>query len=595
MSATRSLAAVFVALVAGAAITAANAHQTARDAGQRGQRSRIAGIVVSAEDGRQPIRRAMVSIEGPSQMSQMTDDDGRFAFDDVAGGEYDVVATRAAFLPAAYGARRAGRLSSRLAVAAGASITDVTLYMSRGAAIEGTVRDFNGEPAANVGVVVTPAEDISMMSSILGSPWTTDDRGMYRAYGLAPGSYVVFAIPTVVRRGEIVQPSTTSMDAALRALTDKSSSTVPSPIPQFDHTVAYGPVFHPGTPTLAQASVIAVGAGDERQGVDVNLMLVPTHAIEGIVYDASGQPATQIQLFISGNGTPKPLMFDAAPIMTGRSTTLGAGRFRYTNVTSGRYTITAKRMAEPTLWAQVDVDVTATNVTGLELRLRPSLTISGRVHFDGKSAAPENLGSVRLTLASPSGSGGGMGNQTNYGLGTSVAMNADEEGSFRAPGIIPGEYIAGSFIPGNTPATGWWLKSVMINGVNAVDLPATIGDSNLRDVVFVFSDQHAELTGTLSTPAGQPSTDYYIVAIPANRALWRPSSRRMKIARPSTMGRYVFNDLPPGDYLISAVTDFAESDFRDRKVLEELAGAAIKVTLTDGAKLTQDVRISKTP
>lgn len=586
----RPLSVVLAVTIAGV-VSAAPQQTPARDAGQRSQRSRIAGIVVSAEDGRQPIRRAMVSIEGPSQLSQMTDDDGRFVFEDVIGGEYDVTATRAAFLPAAYGARRPGRLPSRLSVAAGATIDNVMLYMPRGAAIEGTVRDFTGEPAANVGVVVSLNGNIDAMASILGSPWTTDDRGVYRAYGLAPGSYVVFAIPTVVRRGEIVQPSVTSMDAALRALTDKSPGTAP-PIPAFDQTVAYGPVFHPNSATIAQAGVITVGPGEERQGIDVHLMLVPTRAIDGIVLDSSGQPASQIQLFITGNGTPNP-MFDAAPIMTGRSTTLGAGRFRYTNVTAGRYTITAKRPAEPPLWAQVDVDVSATDVKGLELRLRPALTISGRVYFDGKSVAPQNLASVRLSLAPPNGSGGGMANQTNYGLGTSIVVVADEDGLFRAPGIIPGEYIATAFIPGNTPATGWWLKSVMINGVNAVDVPATIGDTNLRDVVFTFSDRHTELSGTLSTPAGQPTTDYYIVAIPADRNLWRANSRRMKITRPSTAGRYAFSDLPPGDYLIAAVTDFAESDFRDRKILDELAGAAIRVTLGDGANVVQDVRIGR--
>jgi hypothetical protein len=578
-----------VALVVAAAATA-DARQSSRDPGQGGPRSRVAGIVVSAEDGRQPIRRAMVTLEGPSAMSQLTDEDGRFAFEDVLGGDYDVTATRAAFLPASYGARRPGRLPSRLSVAAGAAIGDVTLFMSRGAAIEGTVRDFSGEPASNVGVVVAPAGDIPMMFSILGSPWTTDDRGTYRAYGLAPGSYVVFAVPTVVRRGEIVQPSTTSMDAALRALTDQSPTAAPA-IPAFDQTVAYGPVFHPGSPTIEHAGVITVAAGDERQGIDVTLMLVPTRAIDGIVLDAAGQPATPVQLFISGNGTPNPLMFDAAPILTGRSTTLGAGRFRYTNVTAGRYTITAKRPAAPALWAQVDVDVSTANVTGLELRLRPALTVSGRVYFNGTTPAPANLASVRLTLAPPTGSGGGMGNQTNYGLGTSMVVNADDDGLFQMTGVIPGEYVASAFIPGNSPATGWWLRSVTINGVNAVDLPATIGDSSPGDVVFTFSDRHTELSGTLSSPAGQPTAEYYIVAMPADRALWRANSRRMRIARPSTAGRYVFTDLPPGEYLIAAVTDFAESDFRDRQMLDQVATAAMPIALGDGAKVIQDIRI----
>jgi hypothetical protein len=97
------------------------------------------------------------------------------------------------------------------------------LYMARGAAIEGVVRGITGEPAPDIGVLVTPAGDAPPeLAGILGSPWMTDDRGVYRVYGLAPGSYVVYALPQHVRRGEMVQPSVQEMDAALRALTEGS-------------------------------------------------------------------------------------------------------------------------------------------------------------------------------------------------------------------------------------------------------------------------------------------------------------------------------------------------------------------------------------
>jgi hypothetical protein len=131
----------------------------------------------------------------------------------------------------------------------------------------------------------------------------------------------------------------------------------------------------------------------------------------------------------------------------------------------------------------------------------------------------------------------------------------------------------------------------MINGVDAADLPATIDGPSTGNIVFTFSDRHAELTGTLSTPAGQPATDYYVVVIPSSRELWQPNSRRMRIVRPSSAGRYVFADLPPGSYLVAAVTDFAASDFKDRTILEQLSGAAIKVSIADGARVEQNLAI----
>ncbi|HEX5068592.1 MAG TPA: carboxypeptidase-like regulatory domain-containing protein, partial [Vicinamibacterales bacterium] len=193
---------------------------------------------MSAEDGRQPIRRAMVSLAGPSQISQITDEDGRFVFESLAAGDYAITATRAGFLPAEYGARRPGRLAARLSVAAGATVNDVTLYMARGAVIEGVVRDVNGQPAANVSVIVSSPATVTQFVTGLSTPWMTDDRGVYRAYGLAPGSYVVLATPPVVRRGEIVQPSAAAMDAALRSLTDRSAAaSTPVVLPPFATTV----------------------------------------------------------------------------------------------------------------------------------------------------------------------------------------------------------------------------------------------------------------------------------------------------------------------------------------------------------------------
>jgi hypothetical protein len=265
--------------------------------------------------------------------------------------------------------------------------------------------------------------------------------------------------------------------------------------------------------------------------------LCQTQRDRGRVLDPYGQPASQFNCFISGNGMPSP-MFDAAPIMTGRSTTMGAGRFRYTNVTAGRYTVTAKRPADPPLWAQVQVDVSAGDVTGLELRLQPGCRSSDAwSSVAAHSPRPPNLAAVRVSIAPPTGSGGGMANQTNYGLGTSVAVNADEDGRFQIAGVIPGEYVVSSFIPGNATATGWWLQSAIVNGVDAVDLPVTIDGAVKGEIVLTFFRSPQRVVGDAFQCRG--SSDDGLLRrrpFPADSALWRGAARRMKIARPSTAG-----------------------------------------------------------
>jgi hypothetical protein len=85
----------------------------------------------------------------------------------------------------------------------------------------------------------------------------TDDRGAYRAYGLAPGSYVVFAIPPGrPPRRNSCSHLVSAMDAAL-SNADRSSAGITfhdaAVLPSFDSTVAYGPVFPPSV-THAGAS-----------------------------------------------------------------------------------------------------------------------------------------------------------------------------------------------------------------------------------------------------------------------------------------------------------------------------------------------------
>jgi hypothetical protein len=83
----------------------------------------------------------------------------------------------------------------------------------------------------------------------------------------------------------------------------------------------------------------------------------------------------------------------------------------------------------------------------------------------------------------------------------------------------------------------------------------------------------------------------FIAAIPADRSLWQPASRRIRSTRSATDGRWAIRDLPPGDYLVGAFSDLGDDDLRDRAFLEALAAAAVRVTLGDGDSVRLDLRI----
>ena len=78
---------------------------------------------------------------------------------------------------------------------------DLTLRMTRGAVLSGTITDENGAPASGVSVRALQLRVQNGERTFVGVPSagstieTTDDRGMYRFFGLPPGDYTVTAQP----------------------------------------------------------------------------------------------------------------------------------------------------------------------------------------------------------------------------------------------------------------------------------------------------------------------------------------------------------------------------------------------------------------
>jgi hypothetical protein len=127
-----------------------------------------------------------------------------------------------------------------------------------------------------------------------------------------------------------------------------------------------------------------------------------------------------------------------------------------------------------------------------------------------------------------------------------------------------------------------------------LDGPLTITPGmDLSRVAITFSDRHTEIGGMLQTPAGLAATDYSVIAFPADRALRVSGSRRIRSTRPASDGQFRFADLPPGDYVLAALTDVDMKDLGDAAFLDSVAAAGLKLSLNEGEKKKQDLRLAK--
>jgi len=543
----------------------------------------VTGTVTTDEAQPRPLRRAVVTINSSDPVvgrTAITDDAGRFAFVNLPAGRYSLFATRRGWVGLSYGAKAAGRPGQTIPLADGQRAA-VVFRLPRPAVITGTVVDQNGVPPAGVAIRLMRYSYVGgagerKLVPIAASFTGPDERGQYRIYGISPGEYYVAVSPTGrVATGGVDLHLTSDVDvqAALKAVEDGPNAPMMD-VPQ--RGVGLATIFYPGATSVAQATPLALRAGEERSGVDFTVQYSPMARVEGMVTGPDGMPAaTRVSLVVNDPGGG-PVRVDSV-----RLTQSGAdGHFAFAEVAPGSYVITANIVAPPSagdrrqiFGATADLDVQS-DVSGVSLTMQEALTVSGTVRADG-TAAPPDLASVQVTLVPLQ----EIGVQVSLG---GVTMQPD--GHFSLPGITPGRYRLHVGIPATQ--SGWRVRSATIGGQDALDSGVDIRQS-FTDVLVTLTDRINELTGTVDAAA----PDLTVVLFPENRGLWVAQSRRIFSSRAGKDGTFRFTRIPPGDYLLAAVDDAEPGEWYDPSFLQRLAPAAIKVAIAEGEKKAQDIRV----
>ena len=108
-----------------------------------------------------------------------------------------------------------------------------------------------------------------------------------------------------------------------------------------------------------------------------------------------------------------------------------------------------------------------------------------------------------------------------------------------------------------------------------------------------FTDQPAELSGTVSNAKGGADPDASVFVFPADKARWpdaRVSTRAFRTVRASKTGSFTMPNMIPGEYFVVAASDESAGDWPDERLLAKLGALASTVRVEPNQKQTVNLR-----
>ena len=410
----RTLYRVLVILLLTALPTIGQTFQPATDQTRTSKLGSITGRVV--DESGQPLPNAQVSVE-PVEGTRRTaptstDREGIFRITDLEPVTYRVHASMPAYISTSDEEESDPPKQYKIG-------DSITFVLTKGGVITGTVTTATGDPV--IGITVR-----AMTSSEMVRESATDDRGIYRIYGLPTGTYMVVA-------GGSHDYAYTGFGA-------------------FD---TYLPTYAPSS-TRDTAAEISVSAGEEISNVDIRFRGERGRTISGT---ASG-------LGIEGGFTIN--LTTAAPAESQSNISNfnqpGNSQFAFHGIADGDYYLTAQssQSGEQALSEPKLIKVRGADIEDIDLTIRALGSISGRVVLEElkkvECQGKEPPAFKEMFISAWHKDSEATKNQPEFIWSMSAEVNPDSQGNFTIRNLAPSQYSFDAQFTGRS----WYVKSISI-------------------------------------------------------------------------------------------------------------------------------------
>lgn len=552
----------------------------------------IEGVVVKLGSG-EPIANADVRLsfqDAPRPERPATaksDSNGRFFFENVAPGTYRMFASvDGGFVPTEYGQRTPTGEGTAVAIAAGQKISGVQLAMTPTGAIAGRIYDKNGEPLGNAQVMaMRQVYKDGRRTLTIVQMVSTDDRGEYRLFWLAPGNYYVAARPDIAQLVMNIGQANSYNAPAVHI-------TPPMRFGTYEQATApsvktrrlkngeiveeiYLPVYYPGTAEPQAAAPIAVPAGATVGGVDVtpDIGLVRSHHIRGRIIDATtGQPAARASI----SAVPR----SNDPYFTIPSARSDAqGVFDLAGVTPGSYQVFVTRYGEGVVGLNgvVKVEMADRNVENFSIVVGPDFKLSGRFVMEDGSRSYPRVSDITRDLQ--------VAGMVQAGLRFNRPPAAD--GSFTLDGMAPGDFRVKVV---QLPAGGY-VKSMRLGNADVLNDGLHLSGPPQGLLEIVIGANAGNIEGSVSNDRQQAVPNGAVVLVPDLR--FRQRSDLYKVVSTDNAGRFRITGVTPGDYKLFAWENVESGAWQDPEFIGAYENAGRPIHIYQGS--SENVQLQVIP
>ena len=504
----------------------------------------LEGTAVDATTGEALPKVTVKLVRESSQQSsgyvRTTDASGRFRFEGVAAGDYELVGDRPGYLEGQFGATKPVGAGITLHLKAGDELSELPLKLTRFSVVSGKVLDEDGEPVSGARInAISTFWARGQREYGTTEQGTTNDRGEYRISGLSPGRYY-FRVSTGDAR-----------------FTREPGGPVESLLP----------VFYPDSLTIDHAAGVQLEPAQNLDGIDFKLKTGPVFQIRGAIKTARGVELDQLEVSAE-NSIQKTGVLDFDSDVDQK------GNFDIVPIPAGHYELEVIDPRHNVLTA-VPIEIRTRDVTGMVISLPGPIELKGVVRW------PENGSAPAAIFALPP-------QRTFDGA---YRAPVEPNGAFTIKDVPAGEYVIG--VDGRL--AGEYVKSILYNQQEVLGEVIDLSGGSAGALEIVISGGAGQIEGTISGTQDKPAIQEKAgdssskVAAPLQAVLVSERQRlygqRARFETADESAHFSFTDLPPGKYHAFAVAGGVDwGVWENEDFLKQIQSEGVEIEVSENQK-----------